>query len=169
MMMSRMPIVSNTSPILNLSITGHLYLLPRQFGEVIIPAEVLNELKPDSSYPGADTVQQALTDGWLRVITLSNSHLAHALTFELDQGEAAAVALALQLGQDRILMDERDGRAKAKSLGLVPTGLLGILLRAKLAGQIPSLKNVMQTLKKDAGFFIDVKLFDRLLTEAGEK
>ncbi len=169
MMISHMPIVSNTSPILNLSITGHLYLLPRQFNEVIIPAEVLTELKPESSYPGADTIQQALVDGWLRVVALSNNHLVRALTFELDQGEAAAIALALQLGHERILMDERDGRAKAKSLGLVPTGLLGILLRAKLAGQIPALKNVMQALRNNAGFFIDVKLFDRLLTEAGER
>jgi predicted nucleic acid-binding protein len=163
-----MPIVSNTSPILNLAVVNHLHLLPRQFEEVLIPAEVLVELKPDSGYPGVAGIQQAQSDGWLRVVALSNIHLAQALTLELDQGEAAAIALALQLGHNRVLMDERDGRAKAKSLGLVPTGLLGVLLRAKLAGQIPSLKNVMQALRHEAGFFIDTNLFDRLLIEAGE-
>jgi len=164
-----MPIVSNTSPILNLAVIDHLHLLPRQFEEVLIPAEVLAELKPDSGYPGVGAVQQAQADGWLRVVALSNIHLAQALTLELDQGEDAAIALALQLGYHRILMDERDGRAKSKSLGLAPTGLLGVLLRAKITGQIPSLKNVMHALQHDAGFFIDANLFDRLLTEADER
>lgn len=86
----------------------------------------------------------------------------------MDQGEAVAIALALQLGHNRVLMDERDGRSKAKALGLIPSGLLGVLLRAKLGGQIPSLKYAMQALRRDAGFFIDANLFDKLLTEAGE-
>lgn len=43
------------------------------------------------------------------------------------------------------------------------------ILNLSIAGQIPSLKNVMQALRNNAGFFIDVKLFDRLLTEAGER
>lgn len=67
-----MPIVSNTSPILNLAIINHLHLLPRQFGEVLIPAEVLAELKLDSGYPGVAAIQQAQADGWLQVMTLSN-------------------------------------------------------------------------------------------------
>jgi predicted nucleic acid-binding protein len=50
---------------------------------------------------------------------------------ELDQGEAAAIALALELEHRQILMDERDGRAKAKALGLQPVGVRGVLLRAK--------------------------------------
>lgn len=40
-----MPVVSNTSPILNLAIVDQLVLLRRQFGEVLIPNGVLDELK----------------------------------------------------------------------------------------------------------------------------
>jgi uncharacterized protein len=40
-----MPVVSNTSPILNLAIVNQLVLLRRQFGEILIPNTVLDELK----------------------------------------------------------------------------------------------------------------------------
>lgn len=40
-----MPIVSNTSPILNLAIVGQLELLRQQFSEILIPNAVLDELK----------------------------------------------------------------------------------------------------------------------------
>ena len=43
-----MPVVSNTSPILNLAIIGQLDLLRQQFGEVLIPPMVLQELKVDA-------------------------------------------------------------------------------------------------------------------------
>jgi predicted nucleic acid-binding protein len=66
-------------------------------------------------------------------------------------------------------MDERDGRAKAKAMGLQPVGILGVLLRAKLAGQIPSVETSLRALKNEAGFFIDDALYDGVLIEAGEK
>ncbi len=66
-------------------------------------------------------------------------------------------------------MDERDGRAKAKRLGLQPVGLLGVLLRAKLEGEIASLAGTMEALKEEAGFFIADALFETLLVEAGER
>jgi len=50
---------------------------------------------------------------------------------ELDAGESATIALALELGASRILLDETDGRTVAKALGLRPIGVLGVLLRAK--------------------------------------
>jgi len=37
-----MPVVSNASPILSLAIINELHLLQRQFGEVLIPAVVLD-------------------------------------------------------------------------------------------------------------------------------
>jgi predicted nucleic acid-binding protein len=40
-----MPIVSNTSPVLNLAIVNHLSLMYEQFGEILIPQAVF-EKKP---------------------------------------------------------------------------------------------------------------------------
>jgi predicted nucleic acid-binding protein len=49
-----MPVVSNTSPILNLAIIGRLDLLRQQFSEVLIPPMVLQELKVDTELPGVE-------------------------------------------------------------------------------------------------------------------
>lgn len=51
-----MPVVSNTSPILNLAIIGELKLLPQQFGQVQIPLAVLSELKVQENRPGSKEI-----------------------------------------------------------------------------------------------------------------
>jgi predicted nucleic acid-binding protein len=162
-----MPIISNTSPLLNLAIIDHLHLLRQQFGQIFIPPPVLAELKPDTGYPGVERLEQALAAAWIRVIELKDNRLAQVLMLELDQGEAATIALALEQGYNQILMDERDGRAKA--LGLTPVGVLGVLLRAKREGELVSVKEVMQSLRTEAGFFIADHLFEAILVEAGEQ
>lgn len=164
-----MPIISNTSPLLNLAIIDHLHLLQQQFGQILIPPMVLEELKPDTGYPGAKRIEQAMRAGWVRVVELKDNNLAQALMLELDKGEAAAIALALEQGHIQILMDERDGRAKAKMLGVRPVGVLGVLLRAKKQGDLASVKIVMQALKTEAGFFIANDLFEAIIAEAGEQ
>lgn len=90
------------------------------------------------------------------------------LALELDLGEAEAIALALETDIQQILMDENARRTKAKALGLVPIGVLGILLRAKFQGQLGSVKDAMLALRQDAAFFITDELYQRLLAEAGE-
>ena len=47
-----MPVVSNTSPILNLAVIGRLSLLHDQFGEILIPNAVLEELRIQEDLPG---------------------------------------------------------------------------------------------------------------------
>jgi uncharacterized protein len=163
-----MPIASNTSPILNLAIIGQLDLLRQQFAEVLIPSAVWSELKPETTFPGATNVRLALQAQWLHEVKLKDANLVRALALDLDAGEAAAIALALECGFQQILMDEYDGRAKAKSLGLQPIGLLGVLLRAKRTGRLDSVQTPMQMLRHQAGFFIDEDLFKQVLQEAGE-
>lgn len=48
-----MPVVSNTSPILNLAIVNQLELLHQQFGKILIPNALLDELKIDEERPGS--------------------------------------------------------------------------------------------------------------------
>ena len=57
--------------------------------------------------------------------------LSSLLETTLDPGEAEAIALAMEMSADLILLDERDGRIAAERAGLRVTGLLGVLLRAK--------------------------------------
>ncbi len=164
-----MPIASNTSPIFNLSIIDKLDLLRQQFTEVLIPPAVQAELKVETQLPGAVAIRQALEAHWLRVVDLKNSHLARALALELDQGEAAAIALALELGTEHVLMDEHDGRARAKAMGVQPVGVLGVLLRAKREGHLSSVESALRDLRREAGFFIADNLLEAVLIEAGER
>lgn len=163
-----MLVVSNTSPILNLAIVHYLELLRQQFEVVLIPSAVREELQIDSDLPGAGEVRAALQSGWLREATPGNTALLQTLSLELDQGEAAAIALALEVKPEFILMDESEGRAKAAALGLQPVGILGILLRAKHDQQIDSVKAIMAQLRQEAGFFISESLFNVILQEADE-
>jgi len=163
-----MLVVSNTSPILNLAIVHCLELLHQQFEAVLIPPAVREELQLDSELPGTSEAQAALQSGWLREAVPSNTALVQMLGLELDEGEAAAIALALEVKPEFILMDESEGRAKATALGLRPVGVLGVLLRAKRDGQIDSVKETMTRLRQEAGFFISDELFSAVLQEAGE-
>jgi hypothetical protein len=158
-----MLVVSNTSPILNLAIVGQLDRLRQQFGQIQIPPGVLNELKIAEDRPGSQPIQAAITAGWIQVQPVSNRSLVQLLRQTLDGGEAEAISLALELQADWILLDERDGRNAAKSLGLQVTGVLGVLLRAKESGDLPSLQPVIADLTEKAGFRIAPELLARVL------
>ncbi len=87
-----MPVVSNTSPILNLAIVDQLVLLRRQFGEVVIPNGVLDELKVVEERPGSQAIREAISSGWIQTQEVSNKPLAQVMKQTLDRGEAEAIA-----------------------------------------------------------------------------
>jgi len=96
---------------------------------------------------------------------MSNEPLAHLLKQTLDRGEAETIALATELKADWTLLDEREGRKVAKSLGLKVTGILGILLRAKQRGELESLQLVTDDLINKAGFRIAPESLAQVLTQ----
>lgn len=65
-------------------------------------------------------------------------------------------------------MDERDGRLIAKAMRLAPIGVLGVLVRAKHEGDVGSLKEALDLLQNNAGFYIGEDLAKTILSEAGE-
>jgi hypothetical protein len=90
-----MPVVSNTSPILNLAIIDRLDLLRQQFAQIQIPPAVLDELKIDGDRPGSQPIQAAIVAGWIQVQSVSNQPLVQLLRQTLDGGEAEALAKPL--------------------------------------------------------------------------
>jgi uncharacterized protein len=164
-----MPIVSDTSPILALSAIGYLELLRDQFGEVFIPQAVLAELKVETDFRGTDAIQLAFNNGWLKSKEIQNKPLAQSLSLELHKGEAEAITLAMDLGMDMIVMDERIGREHARALGLKTVGILGVLLNAKKHGKIDSVGSTMKALRREVGFFISERLYQEVLKQASEE
>ena len=85
----------------------------------------------------------------------------------LDLGECAAIALAEELGSQRVLIDELAARRVAKSRNLLVTGTLGILLIAKDRGLISTIEPILDTLR-DRGMWIGRSLYRDVLTIAKE-
>ncbi len=148
-----MIVVSDTSPINNLAAINQLHLLQQLYQIVFIPEAVYRELtEPDFLVAGSIEVQ---TLDWIQTRTVTNRTVIEALADELDKGEAEAIALALELGADQVLIDERRGRRIAARLNLRYTGILGILVEAKNRRLISEVKPLLDALIDQAGFGID--------------
>jgi len=101
-------IVSNASPLIGLVRIGRLELLRQLYKELFIPEAVWREVVVEGAgQPGAEDVQAAT---WIETRPATNRQLVKALQQELDAGEAEAIALALEINADFLLMDEHLGR-----------------------------------------------------------
>ena len=161
-----MRVVSDTSPISNLAIIGRLELLKRRYGVVHLPSAVAQELSA-LSHPGAQSaIASAFAEGWL--LEASAPVSTSKLPFPLDPGEKEAIALALSIHADVLLMDEKKGRQAARQLGLQVGGLLGELLHAKQNGFVADLRKELTELRTQAGFLIDSEIERFILSQAGE-
>lgn len=87
----------------------------------------------------------------------------------IDIGEAEAIALAVEISADYLLIDEAIGRDIARSMGIKITGLLGVLLRAKRGGHVDLIKPYIDRLVNEANFRLSASLIDEALFQAGEK
>ena len=77
-----MVVISNSSPLINLSIIGRLNLLERKFSEIIIPEAVWREVVVDGvGKPGTKEVEQA---GWIKVHDVKDRELVISLKQYLD-------------------------------------------------------------------------------------
>lgn len=161
-----MIVVSDTSPILNLSRISRLELLPSLYGEVLIPSAVYAELTDyrDDLPPGVDLASLA----WLRVSAAADQERVRVLRENLDAGEAEAIALAVGCGADLLLVDERRARRIASAAGIPVTGLLGVLAAAKRVGLIHQVKPVLDELIEVARFWIGPELYMEVLAQLGE-
>jgi len=117
-----MIVVSDTSPLNYLILTGYVHLLEALYGRIIIPRAVWDELLK----PGAPAPVREWADGlpaWAEV----REPAAPDAALNLDPGERDAITLALELQADLVLLDERRGRREAAKRGLAVTGTLGVL------------------------------------------
>jgi predicted nucleic acid-binding protein len=160
-------VVSDASPLISLAVIGHLELLKDLYQQVLIPDAVYQELTGnDAELPGAAEVQ---TLEWISTQPVQNEMVVRALQGELDDGEAAAIALAVERQADVVLIDERRARAVATRLGLNVVGVLGVLVEAKHKALIPQLKPILDDLITRAGVWVSAQLYERVLQTVGER
>ena len=101
--------------------------------------------------------------------SVSNRTVVEDFLRELDIGESEAIALALEIGADQILLDERKAREFAATKGLNLTGVLGILVAAKSRGLIPKVRPLIIVLRSRADFWLSEALCNRALQAADER
>ena len=121
--------ISNASPLIHLAEIGCFNILDI-WEMILIPQEVFDEVCKFEA-PGSKEVRKSENIS-VHSLTGDSKNLAKrlALAYELNLGEAAAIALARQEGISLFFTDDLDARLVALSLGLTVHGSVGILLRA---------------------------------------
>jgi predicted nucleic acid-binding protein len=146
-------VVVNTTPIIALSLIGELDLLRLLYGQVLVPPSVEAEvLAGGRGGTGRSELQEA---AWLRIVSLQDPSRADLLA-DLDRGEAEVIALAQELNADLAIIDERLARRHARRLGLILTGTLGVLLKAKQLGYVKFVAPLVDQLRQDGIRLSDV-------------
>lgn len=124
-------VIADTGPIQYLIQIGQIEVLPLLFERVAIPAMVRSKLShPLAPLPVLAWIQEPPT--WLEIHDTSGL----AKVTGLDAGETDAIALAIAVHADLILIDERAGFSVAQQRGLHVTGTLGVLDLAAERGLI---------------------------------
>ena len=92
---------------------------------------------------------------------------ASVLRRRLGDGEREALALAIELRADWIILDDLPARRSAQAASLNVIGTLGMLVAAKRAGLLQSIRPDLDALVRTS-FFLSPQLYEQLLQAAGE-
>ncbi len=147
-------IVSDTSCFIIFTNIGELDLLFQTYGQIITTKEVALEYGEE------------LPD-WVIIKEANDKDFQHNLEKKIDKGEASAIALAIEIMDCTIILDDYKARQVAEQLGLDITGTIGVIIKAKLNGIIPSIIPYLDKISK-TDFRITDELKEQALTEAGE-
>ena len=142
-----------------LSALGLLDILRIEFGDVLIPEAVYQEVTANN-LKGSDEVKDA---DWIRVVPIGNMESLFLLP-SLDAGEREAIILASEQNADLLLLDDLAGRRAAMMYEINVMGTLGFLKVMYRKGRVGNLKDVLDDLTEH-GFRMDVNLYRRMLED----
>jgi predicted nucleic acid-binding protein len=147
-------VISDASCLILLANIGELELLKKVYTQIITTKEVATEY----GFPLPD---------WIEIQSPHNLQRQKTLEQQIDLGEASAIALAVELNNSLIILDDNRARKIAEQLGLTVTGTIGVLITAKRKGIIASVAIYLEKLK-NAGLYLSKTLEEIALKEAGE-
>jgi predicted nucleic acid-binding protein len=147
-------IISDTSCFIILSNIGELELLHQVYGQIITTLEIANEYG------------EPLPE-WVEIASVTDKYRQQLLEMQIDRGESSAIALAMETPDSIVILDDYKARKIAERLGIPITGTIGIIVKAKLSGIIPSIKPLLYKIKQ-TNFRISDDIENLALTEAQE-
>ena len=160
-----MKVVTNSTPLIELSKINRLELLREIYGSIYIPEEVYTEVVVNGvGKPGAAEVEAA---DWIfcqSVTSRDQVFILHNQTL-IDLGECGAIVLAQEIKADRIIIDDRVARQVAMIKGLSVIGTVGVLRVAKAQRIIPTVKPILDDLRSHGTRISDRLYYQTLATE----
>ncbi|GAK56620.1 hypothetical protein U27_03583 [Candidatus Vecturithrix granuli] len=157
-----MIVFSNTTPFIALSSIGKLELLPALFDEIYVVDAVVAECAEG----GRIIVPDLTRLSWIRVISSEVSE-PHPLLLSLGHGEKHTINMAFKMKANYVVLDEKIGRNVAEYLGLVVTGTLGVLLKARQQKLIDSFTACALAMQAQ-GIRYNMNLLKKLAWHVGE-
>lgn len=152
-----MRVVSNATPLRYLAEIDALHLLPRLFGQVVIPKAVEYELTHQHAPECIRTFIESPPE-WLHIRQIQHADLS--LEF-LDPGEREAIFLAEEIEVHTVLLDEKMARDISKQRGLQCVGTLRILSDGA-QHKLIDLSGAIERLRRTT-FRVHPNLLDRVL------
>lgn len=152
-------VIVDTSPLNYLILLDADAVLPKLYGEIVVPKAVLSELHHTDTPPA---VAQWIVSrpAWLKISDVRE--IKDETLDDLGAGEREAITLAQDFCTEALLViDERRGRSEALRRGIVTTGTLGVLDAAAEAALV-DLPTLLNQLRRTT-FYASPLLLKRLL------
>jgi len=161
-------VVVDSSVLISLAAGEQFDVLREFYAPIYVPPAVWDEVTSVQRPFGATEARWARQAGWLILRAPARLDRVRSLAMSLQPGETEALALALELPDALLLIDDAQGRRAASALGLAYTGTLGVLLRAKAEGRLPALRPVLELLQQRTTFWLSAAVRQAVLQQAGE-
>jgi predicted nucleic acid-binding protein len=143
-------VVADSSALIILARIHHFGLLREIYSSITISEDVYREVViRGAGLPGSKEVSEAL---WIQTSRLSHAaDVASACQLlGLGAGEASTILLAQQLPADLVLIDDLQGRKRAREAGLNVQGSVALLESAFSKGYLPDLRQAFGDLLQDS-------------------
>ena len=147
-------IISDTSCFIILAKIQELDILQKLYGTVVTTADIAEEFG------------EQLPD-WVIIRQATDLFRQRILEMQIDKGESSAIALAIEIENSTLILDDFKARKVAATLGLSFTGTIGVIIKAKLNGTLSSIKPILEKIK-ETNFRISAEIELQALKEAGE-
>lgn len=155
-------LVFDASPLILLTRIGQLDLLAED--HVMIPEGVLQEIKAGSAIDETAAILKSYSHFNIAPDVAVPPEIQ---LWSLGKGETRVLSHCLGKPDLEAVLDDRAARRCARSLGILTTGTLGLVLRGKKRGQLKLARPVVEDLVA-AGLYLSHEMRDIILAEVGE-
>ena len=140
-------VISDTSVLILLSKIKKIEILKDVYSTILTTPEIASEF--------GEKMPE-----WIIIKEVKDTKYQTFLETQVDLGEASALALAKELENSLIIIDDLKARKLARKLNIKFTGTLGVIHKAKQVGKIDKVKPILEKL-----LLTDFRISNRIIKE----